>query len=177
MQDFAGRTIRYKYDLHGNLVAVTSPAVTGTPNGNDFPEGKTCQYTYSSGYADPRLNHNLLSITVANEVASGGPPRLVAQYQTNTNSPDVDRITQLTIGGLNSSGAYPPAGQFPTNTKPWFPLLPTSIHPVFQNTVADRNGNTARYQFNELGNIVQVRRFPRGDHAQEPALLPNPVPV
>ena len=49
-----------------------SPAVTGTPNGNDFPTGKTTRYTYSSGFGDPRLNHNLLSVTAPNEVATAG---------------------------------------------------------------------------------------------------------
>ena len=169
VQDFAGRTIRYEYDLNGDLTAVTGPAVTGTPNGNDFPAGKTCQYAYSSGYADNRLNHNLLSITAPNEVASGGAPRMVVQYQTNTNSPDVDRVTQLTIGGLNSSGVaaggtisyqYQSLGTAASND---------FLTAVFQNTVTDRNGNSAQYQFNQLGNIVQLRRFTRGLRAQEPA--------
>lgn len=31
VQDFAGRSIKFSYDGDGNLVAVTSPAVTGTP--------------------------------------------------------------------------------------------------------------------------------------------------
>src|SRR5436309_6438384 len=61
--DFMGRQARYEYDAEGNLVAAISPAVTGTPNGNDFPGGKTNRYTYSQGFADPRLNHNLLAIT------------------------------------------------------------------------------------------------------------------
>jgi YD repeat-containing protein len=49
--DFAGRTLSFAYDSNGNLVAETSPAVTGTPNGNDFPSGKTTLYTYSSGFS------------------------------------------------------------------------------------------------------------------------------
>lgn len=59
--DFSGRVVRYEYDLRGDLTACVSPAVTGTPNGNDFPGGKTNRYTYSSGYADERENHLLLS--------------------------------------------------------------------------------------------------------------------
>src|ERR1035441_889642 len=47
VQDFTGRTVRYQYDVQGDLVGVTSPAVTGTPTGNDFPGGKTCQYLRS----------------------------------------------------------------------------------------------------------------------------------
>ena len=39
------------------------PAVIGTPNGNDFPGGKTNRYAYSGGNLDQRLNHNLVAIT------------------------------------------------------------------------------------------------------------------
>ena len=42
---------------------MTTPAVTGTCTGNDFPDGKTTVYTYSKGFDDDRLNHNLLTIT------------------------------------------------------------------------------------------------------------------
>ena len=70
--DFAGRQVTYGYYQNGDaggslgdLKSVTSPAVTGTPNGNDFPAGKTVTYTYSTGYADPHLNHKLLTITDA----------------------------------------------------------------------------------------------------------------
>lgn len=59
--DFSGRTVRYEYDGNGDLVSVISPAVIGTPNGNDFPGGKTNTYTYSSGYLDDRENHLLLT--------------------------------------------------------------------------------------------------------------------
>ena len=61
--DFSGRVVRYEYDGNGDLVACISPAVTGTPNGNDFPGGKTNRYTYSTGYPDDRENHLLLTVT------------------------------------------------------------------------------------------------------------------
>jgi len=67
--DFTGRMLQFTYDGDGNLTSETSPAVTGTPNGNDFPFGKTTRYTYSSGYGDSRFNHNLLTVTAPNEVA------------------------------------------------------------------------------------------------------------
>jgi YD repeat-containing protein len=102
--DFASRVLQFAYDPEGNLVRVTSPAVTGTPNGNDFPLGKTTQYTYSSGYGDSRLNHNLLTVTAPNEFALGGPPRLVAQYDTDPASTNADRVARLSLGGTNASG-------------------------------------------------------------------------
>ena len=68
LTDFSGRRITYAYvrnvmDLAGSvgdLKSVTSPPVTGTSTGNDFPSGKTTTYTYTRGFSDDRLNHNLL---------------------------------------------------------------------------------------------------------------------
>lgn len=68
--DFSGRTVTYQYYQGlvgeqggaGDLKSVTSPPVIGTPNGNDFPTGKTTTYTYSTGYLDDRENHLLLSV-------------------------------------------------------------------------------------------------------------------
>jgi RHS repeat-associated protein len=169
VDDFTGRFVKYSYDFHGDLLAVTSPAVTGTPNGNDFPNGKTWQYTYSSEFADDRLNHNLLTITAPNEVAADGLPRVIAQYQNNTNSPNLDRLTQLTVEGVNGSGI--PAGG--TISYQYQNLGSAGSNDfnmaVFQNTVTDRNGNQSQYQFNQLGNIVQLREFSRGLRAGEPA--------
>ena len=67
--DFSGRTVTYAYysgeagGSPGDLKSVTSPPVTGTPNGNDFPNGKTTTYTYSTSFAADRDNHLLLTIT------------------------------------------------------------------------------------------------------------------
>jgi len=68
--DFSGRTVTYRYyggkpgepGSLGDLASVTSPIVTNTPNGNDFPLGKTTTYTYSTGYANDAENHLLLSV-------------------------------------------------------------------------------------------------------------------
>ena len=62
----------------GDLKSVTSPPVTGTPNGNDFPDGKTTTYTYSTGYTNDAENHLLLSVIDANG-ADGLQPCLSAQ--------------------------------------------------------------------------------------------------
>ena len=108
IEDFIGRRVTFVYDNKGDLVAVTSPAVTGTPNRNDFPNGKTTRYTYSSGFGDERLNHNLLTITRPNEVADGGPPVLINVYGTDPHAFDFDRVMRQTYGGTNASGV--PAG-------------------------------------------------------------------
>jgi YD repeat-containing protein len=167
VQDFSGRTVTFHYDEKGDLIALTRPAVTGTPNNNDFPDGKTSRFGYSSGYQDARLNHQLLSVTAPNEVAAAGPPCIMAQYQTDTKSTDVGRLTQLTIGGTSAGGL----GAGGTMLFSYERLTPTTIGintPVFQNTVTDRNGNMAQYQVNQIGNIVQIRRFTHGLRKGEP---------
>ena len=70
LTDFAGRVVVYEHygsgdpdGSAGDLKSMTTPAVTGTSNGNNFPLGKTTTYTYSTGFSDDRLNHNLLTIT------------------------------------------------------------------------------------------------------------------
>jgi YD repeat-containing protein len=69
--DFTGRSVTYQYysgaksdnGSAGDLKSVTSPPVTGTPNGNDFPGGKTTTYTYSKSFPLDRENHLLLTVT------------------------------------------------------------------------------------------------------------------
>ncbi len=93
--DFSGRTVRYEYDSAGDLTACISPAVTGTPTGNDFPGGKTNRYAYTTGNADQRLNHNLVSITDPK-----GQLCLAITYQA-TNDPaslDFDAVSSVQRG-------------------------------------------------------------------------------
>jgi YD repeat-containing protein len=70
LTDFSGREVNFNHhgsstssNQRGQLLSVTSPPVIGTPNGNDFPDGKTTTYTYSANFTDEALNNNLLSIT------------------------------------------------------------------------------------------------------------------
>ena len=171
--DFTGRTLQFGYDANGDLAGVTSPPVTGTPTGNDFPLGKTTRYTYSSGFGDARLNHNLLTVTAPNEVVVSGPPWLVAQYDTNPTSTNVDRLVSLFLGGTNASGVsaggaisytYTGLGSAPSND------FSTA---VFQTVVTNRNGNAAEYRVNQLGNIVRQIQFTRGLRPGEPPGFTN----
>ena len=63
LTDFAEREVLYDYDNFGNLISVRTPIVTGTSTGNDFPNGRTERYEYYSASSDPRLQHNLRSVT------------------------------------------------------------------------------------------------------------------
>jgi len=177
VEDFNGRKIQFGYDLNGDLVTVTSPAVFGTPNGNDFPVGKTTRYRYSSGFNDQRLNHNLVEITAPNEVAANGPPRIKVEYDTDLTSSNIDRVLRQTIGGVNASGV--PAGGKITyayldlGVKPMPGTPPLDINAsVSETDVIDRNGNITKYQFNELGNIVLVQEFAnRSIRGSDPAFF------
>ena len=111
--DFAARVVRYDYYKSGDsgggagdLKSVTSPSVKNTPTGNDFPNGKTVSYTYSTGFADERLNHNLLTVTDGrrndpSDPTNGGGPYLVNLYSTVTDpaDPNFDRVIRQVWGG------------------------------------------------------------------------------
>jgi RHS repeat-associated protein len=148
--DFIGRKITYAYDSSGNLVSVTTPAVTGTPNGNDFPAGKTTAYTYDA-------NHRLLTITRPNETSSSGPPVLQNSYDSN------GRVISQIYGGTNASGSlaggtytytYTPLNQGVNSDDPNLAVMTTQQ--------VDRNGNKTQYDFNRLGYPVARREYTRG---------------
>ncbi|MCH6258917.1 DUF6531 domain-containing protein [Puniceicoccaceae bacterium K14] len=108
--DFAGRQVRYEYygsnefgGNFGDLKSVTTPVVAGTPNGNDFLDGKTTTYTYSEGKRNERLNGNLLSITDGrrndpNDSTFGDGPYLINEYAETTDPSDLefDRVIRQT---------------------------------------------------------------------------------
>ncbi|MCI0636248.1 MAG: DUF6531 domain-containing protein, partial [Actinobacteria bacterium] len=169
--DFIGREVVYSYDERGDLVAVRTPVVVGTSTGNDFPQGRTERYAYSSGFADERLNHNILELTFPEEVAAGGPPVYVWTYGTDPSDPDTfDRVIQRVRGGTNASGV--PAGGTETYAyealNAGVPLGDPDV-PRQKTTYTDRNGNVTEYFFNEQNVAIIVRRLTRGLRAGEPA--------
>lgn len=80
LTDFTGRRVSYRYTADGDLAAVTLPAVTGSPTGDDFPDGVTIRYSY----AEP---HRLTGIT-----DRAGNPLLDTDY---ARSFDHDRVSAL----------------------------------------------------------------------------------
>jgi len=83
----------------GDLRSATTPAVSGTPG---FPSGKTTRYTYSTGLANPRLNHNLLTIQ-----DPPGQALFTHTYAPTTNAGDIefDRVASMTVHSSSSSSA------------------------------------------------------------------------
>lgn len=175
VSDFNGRELHFGYNNSGNLNAVTGPSVDGTPQGNDFPEGKTERYTYHNDDMPTLLLHE---VTAPNEVARGGKPREIYLYD------DDGRVIEQSYGGTNHNG-IPAGGRFTysyLNTGGGFvttacpkdsrSLPRIKIEPIescefefhFPTTVVtDRNGNRTEYEFNPLGNGQIVSEFTNRD--------------
>ena len=152
--DFDGRQVRYEYydgiepgGNLGDLKSVTTPAVTGTPNGNDFPNGKTTIYTYSTGFADERLNHNLLTITDPR-----GNTYLVNEYASTQDPNDFnfDRIVRQIWGdpGDVLDVAYLPQTPSPENN---FAVVRTILN--------DREGHVKELFYDSRNRGVMYREF------------------
>ncbi len=159
--DPTGRITTFTYTPALDVETVTGPAVTGTPMGNDFPAGKTTRFTYSSGMSDPRLNHNLLTVTAPEQVALGGQPRDQLLYSIG--QLNFDRVASATVGGTNASGV--PAGG--TTTFDYSVVNPSPPEPVnsahTRVTVIDPNGNQKEYDLSRHGHPVAVRELSNRD--------------
>ena len=152
--DFIGRSVDYEYydgiqpgGNIGDLKSVTGPAVVGTPNGNDFPLAKTTVYTYSAGFADARLNHNLLTITDPK-----GQTFLSNTYASTTNPGelDFDRVAHQTWGdpGDNLDVVY--LTQVPSEANGFA---------VSKAIVNDRVGNVSEHSYDALNRAVLHRVY------------------
>jgi YD repeat-containing protein len=160
--DFSGRSVRYTYYVAGesggspgDLKSVTTPVVVGTPNGNDFPEGKTTTYTYSKGLADENLNHNLLTITDPRrndprDPAYGEGPYVENVYATTTDprDPNYDRVIRQILGGDVIDFVYVPKTPSPENH-----------YTALKVIVNDRMGNVVEHFFDGGGRNIMIREF------------------
>ncbi|MBA3708813.1 MAG: hypothetical protein H0W83_08355, partial [Planctomycetes bacterium] len=147
-QDFSGqtrnRTIVLDYDAESNLVRCSQPVVSATPNGNDFPNGPTTRYAYTTTAnragltttqwnaltteQQNRLLHKLTQIWYPNEVGStpGTDPATsdaaeAVTYQTDASNAFLGYVTAFTTGGTNGNGV--PSGG--TITYAYTDLRPT----------------------------------------------------
>ncbi|MBU1495177.1 MAG: hypothetical protein KJ956_14565, partial [Actinobacteria bacterium] len=160
---FTGQEVYYDYDEEGNLVSVKSMAVSGTSNGNDFPDGKEWQYSYSKEYEDNRLNHNLLTVTAPNEIAVIGDPRIVNYYNDN------DELIMQSWGGTNGNGSE--TGGEVTYSRE---TLNDGVDPEnielarIKVTVIDRNGNETIFYFNKNNQLIKKEEKTRGIRPNAP---------
>jgi len=150
--DFSGRQVIYTYNNIGDLASVRSPVITGTSNGNDFPNGKLVSYTYDNGFSttDPKLqflNHNLTSITDPK-----GQTYLINEYQKNPASYEFDKVVRQQWGTnaqICDFNKYEPLNPAITNPGPNDPKVRT--------TKIDRNGNTRVATHNAFGRLLEDR--------------------
>jgi len=173
IRDFTGREVRYFYDGEGDLVRVRTPVVTNTPTQNNFPDGREEVYTYSSGFASPELNHNLLSVKFPEEVENGGPVGLSWVYGTDpADLLTFDKVIEEHIGGgaINSSGV-PAGGTITFNYEQLnqgSPLGQPEL-PRGKVTVTERNGTQYEYFVNEKDHHIITRHLTQGLRPGEPA--------
>ncbi len=134
----------------GDLKSATSPAVTGTPNGNDFPAGKTTTYCYSTGFADERLNHNLLRI-----ISARGNVVLINRYSPTTRRTDLyfDRVVRQVIDGQKIHYSYQRLA------------APGAVHA----TIKDRAGNVEEHSYDAPGRLIRRREHTRGLRPTDPS--------
>ncbi|MBI3850278.1 MAG: hypothetical protein HY298_08320 [Verrucomicrobia bacterium] len=152
--DFTGRQVRYEYygnadpdGSPGDLKLAISPAVTGTPNANDFPGGKTNRYTYSKGQPLNALNHNLLTIT-----DPLGQTWLSNRYAATLTATNVnfDHLESESVGFSYEKIKIEYAAQTPG---------PTNNGALKKAIVNDRVGNVREYYYDGLNRLVMHRAF------------------
>jgi YD repeat-containing protein len=150
--DWAERQVKYEYyaigdpnGSVGDLKSVTTPEVRGTPTGNDFPEGKTTTYTYSRGFADDRLNHNLLTITNPK-----GQTYLQNTYGTDPNDPNFDHVVRQILGNPNDVIDITYAQVDPDAN---------NNYAVTKTVTNDRVGNVTKRLYDNRNRLVILRRY------------------
>ncbi len=142
--DFSGRVVRYAYDGHGDLVACVSPPVSGTPNGNDFPDGKTTTYTYSTGTSTESEKHLLLSV-----VDALGQTTASCGYDLNPASSSYLHCTSLQRGtGLPERITVLPLTATPANR-----------FAVARCIVNDSEGNVTEGFYDARNRLVKAQAF------------------
>ena len=157
VSDYSGRTVTLAYDGNGDLVSITTPVVTGTPNGNDFPDGKTTVFSYTSGFDDERLNHNLTTIIAPNEVADGSlTPRTVNTYGSDGFA--FDRVVAQSWGGGRANASTVPAGGEVTLVYTTAITVTDPPGAASKVVVTDRGGNVIEMWHDGAGHRLRDRQ-------------------
>ncbi|HJQ96701.1 MAG TPA: DUF6531 domain-containing protein, partial [Candidatus Polarisedimenticolaceae bacterium] len=151
--DFAGRQVVYQSCsavdptcMPGDLASVTSPPITGTPNGNDLPEGRKTLYTYAAYTGDPALDHNLNTVGKWFRLDNNAEPQVIVH---NVYS-GADRLEKQVYGddpftSVSYVYATPPAAEEPGAAT--------------KTIVRDRVGNVGEVYFDASNRAVAVRRY------------------
>jgi RHS repeat-associated protein len=163
IKDFTGREVTYEYNSLDQLISVRMPTILGTPNGNDFPNGKLCRYTYTSGFSDEEINHNLLTITFPNEAAVNGPPVIINYYNAD------DRLIMQEWGGTNSSGVVAGGSMVYARENLNVEVDPNNASLARERvTVLDRNNNETVLSYDNQKRLMRVEHKTRGVRPGDP---------
>lgn len=159
--DWGGRLWEYTYyqngdsgGAFGDLKSVITPAVTNTvdfplPAGaeHEFLMGKETVFTYSTGFSEDALNHNLLTIT-------DPKGNLVLQNEyyptTDPNDFEFDRIQRQIIGDPGNIYDYVYVEQLPSTGNNFA---------VVKTIVNDAVGNVTESFFDQRNRLVILREY------------------
>lgn len=152
--DHLGRQVRYEYYRDGDseggagdLKSVTTPSVAVAVAGNTFPNGKTRTYTYTRGFRDDRLNHNLLTV-----IDAAGQEYLRNTYAATTHPDDLlfDRVIRQSWGYTNEVMDFVYVALASPRD------LPSA---VLKTVVNDRVGNVSEHFFDAGNRLLALRQF------------------
>ncbi len=144
LEDHTGRAWRYRYDTHGDLIGVTTPA---TP---DQPRGATTEYRYSSAERTGPLAHLLTDIFDAE-----GRHYLHTTYGVDQGQPDYNRVIQQRVGTGDYQFRYQPVESPDLG-------LAAQDRPTMQCWVKERNGFQTLYVYNEWGSLLWKQETDKG---------------
>lgn len=154
LTDFTGRQVSYVYysddndgGSAGDLKSATRPAVVGTPNANDFPNGKTTTYTYTKSSANKSLSHKLLTITDPK-----GQTYLKNTYSRTADPEnfDFDRLRRQVWGGDRDIVDIVYAPQVPSTQ---------NKQAIMAAIVNDRNRNVKEYFYDAKDRCVLMKAY------------------
>lgn len=170
----------------GELISATRPVVSGTANGNDFPQGKTTRYEYSPPNLNEQLEHNLTAILDARgrrvvENAYFGPgglapgfvfallnpvseQRSFLNYRTFFQAQTVERVSSHQWGDDGQSVEIN-----------YSEVVPTSSNgmAVRRTTTNDRNGNVVVRQYDAGNRLVQQLEYTGRSALGDPVDVPT----
>ncbi|MBN1344549.1 MAG: RHS repeat protein, partial [Phycisphaerae bacterium] len=163
LSDAGGDLVTYEYygpsepnGSDGDLKSITCRAVSGTPNGNDFPNGKTWTYEYTQGLGGA-LDHNLTAI----RDAKGNVQRSYTYFmETIATQPRFDRVASESCAGGTVSYFYGGYSSISGSVDP---------NAVTMTRITDQMGNVEEQYFDERNLLTTRVQATRGLRATDPS--------
>ncbi len=151
VEQSTSRTFTYTYDTDGQLLSMTSPAVSTPGNINNFSNGKKYEYQYLDS-TDATLKYLLKAVIFPNQVAdSSKTPRYAWTYDQSSQStgnsvnPNFGYVKSFTFGEGTFTYIYQALASF---------IGASSNKAVRQIEVTDREGTKTIYKTNPFGQVL-----------------------